>query len=732
MRVLLTGASGFLGRHIIQKLKSEGCDIVAIVRNSSVLDELKDAGVEFIYGDLRDEACIKKAVKNVDGIVHAAATMRGRREDYEKINVKSTELLFKHALEMKIKRFVFISSIIVYDHSSAEAGTAFTEDMSYERDNLTNYSWSKIEAEKIVVKYQDKVPSVILRPGALYGGNGPIYPARLGFSLGDSFYLVIGDGNREIPLAHVNSVADAVWACINSQTAAGKSYNIVEDGTITQNEFLQRVKTHAKPKLRVLRLSYKIARVLALAIQKGLGLAGMSSPIRLPYLRLCSTQFYYPNERAKNDLAWQPQPDFEASIADMLKLYAKKRRPSRAIPMKGGKVLMPTREKLNVGMVGCGMFAETHLKILRKFKNANVLAICDPNQVAREKLAKKFKVAKTYENIDEMLGKEQIDLVHIVTPAQSHLELAHAAIKKKCHVLVEKPVALNAGEAREMFAAAKKHNVKITVDHNHVFDEVMIKAREILASGALGQISYVESWYATSYSSNTGSHYLRYEAKDHWVYQLPGSLYQNMISHPISLLTDVMGDVKGVKALAKYMHIVPHMQNDELRVLVEGNDMLGSIHMSLAITPRYHTVNIHGTKGTLKVDFLNKLIFHDKVIPMLPKVISRNLMVMKHGLVLFASMLRNAFNIVIRKYSLFEGNERLIHLFYRSILLDEPVPISPEEALQSMEIMDEIWTQISKTPSRSNNNHRSNGANNKRVPAKRKVGKTSTAKTEGV
>ena len=709
MRVLVTGASGFLGHHIINKLKSEGCDVIAIVRNSSVVDDLQTAGVKLISGDLRDEACIMKAVKDVDAIVHAAATMGGSWDDYYDINVKSTELLLKHASKTRIKHFVFISSIIVYDHSGSDPGMTFTEWMPYEQNNLTNYSRSKIEAEKVIAKYAKKTPTVILRPGALYGGSGPIYPARLGFSLGSGKYLVIGDGNREIPLSHVDSVADAVWTSMNRKGTTGKSYNILEDGAITQNDYLNRVKTLTNPKLRVLRLSYKPARILATMIQKGLGLAGMSSPIRLPYLRLCSTQFYYPNDLAKRDLGWQPQSSLESSIDEMLNKFVDAKKPSRNVPHHKGKILLPTDEKLNVGMVGCGMFAETHLKILQKFKNTNVVAICDPNQEAREKLAKKFKVSKTYENIQKMLSSEKIDAVHIVTPAQTHLELALAAIKKKCHVLVEKPVALNAKEAKKMFAAAKKHNIKLTVDHNHVFDEVMIKARETIGKGALGKIAYVESWYATSYSSNSKNRYLRYNAKDMWVYKLPGSLYQNMISHPISLLTDVMGKVKEAKASTQYMHIVPHMQNDELRVLVEGEKMLGSIHMSLAITPRYHSVNIYGTKGTLKVDFLNKFIFHDKVVPMLPKVISRNMMIVKHAATLLFSTLRNAVNILRRKHSLFEGNERLIHLFYRSILLDEPVPISQEEALQSMEIMDEIWKQIDKKKTNETDLIRLNG-----------------------
>jgi nucleoside-diphosphate-sugar epimerase len=449
--------------------------------------------------------------------------------------VKSTELLLEQSRNLGLKRFVFISSVIVYDHTTAKSGMVFKEDMPYETETLTNYSRSKVEAEKIVLKYHSEhgMPCVIVRPAAIYGPGGPIYPNRLGFSIGAKRYLVIGDGKNAIPLSHVASVADAVWECIQKDSSTGKCYNAVEDGSITQNEFLQRVKELAIPGLSVLRMPYSLANFLAVLIQKGLGLVGQKSPLRLPYLKQCSTQYYYSNELAKSDLGWQPRADLVSSVDDTLKKYADERKPKRVVPLHRGKVIIPTDRRLNIAIVGCGMFADTHLSILKKLKNASVVALCDTDEKVREELVKKYGIPASYSDINEMLSGESVDVVHILTPAQSHAALSIAAMEKKCHVLVEKPMAVNAEEARKMIKVAQENNVKLCIDHNHLYDMVMIKARELIANKTIGHPAYVESWYGTAYSSNTRSRYMTYDGRDHWVYNLPGDLYQNMISHPI-------------------------------------------------------------------------------------------------------------------------------------------------------------------------------------------------------
>ena len=114
----------------------------------------------------------------------------------------------------------------------------------------------------------------------------------------------------------------------------------------------------------------------------------------------------------------------------------------------------------------------------------------------------------------------------------------------------------------------------------------------------------------------------------------------------------------------------------------------------MAVSPRYLFVNIYGTGGTLRVDFLNKTVFLDKPNAKLPRVISRSLMSLSQARTLSGAAIRNIFAGLLGKYNMYQGNETLIRLFYKSILDGTPPPISAAEGLRSMEIMDEIWAQM--------------------------------------
>jgi len=420
----------------------------------------------------------------------------------------------------------------------------------------------------------------------------------------------------------------------------------------------------------------------------------MISPLPLSYMRLCAVPFSYTNNKLKEELGWKAQPDFRRSVRDMMLWHKQRTRSRRKLANDDLRVPIAATGKVRVGIAGCGVISKPHLNALSRLTNAEVVALCDPVEEARTALAAKYSVPATYATFDEMLEKENLDVLHVCTPAQTHGKISLAAMKKGCHVFVEKPFALNAAEAKKMVNAARRHKVKLCAGHNHVFDKVMIDARKVLGSGALGRIAYVESWYGTSYSSDQKSRYLTYEARDNWAYDMPGSLYQNFISHPISLLLDVMQEAEVQAVQAKYHRVVPHMPTDELRVNFENENMGGMLNLSMAVSPRYLFLNIYGTAGTLRVDFLNKTVFLDKPSTKLPRVISRSLSAAAHAKTLCAAAVRNVFAGVFGKYNMYQGNETLIRLFYKSILEDTPSPVSAEEGLRSVEIMDEIWAKM--------------------------------------
>lgn len=696
MKVLVTGGAGFLGRHLLKKLDKEGVDVVAIVRRSSDTGGLKGRKLSLVVGDLRDDDVIETAMQSVDVVIHAAATMGGSWDDFYAINVEATRRLLEAARRHGVRRFIHISSVSVYDHSSKGGGHVFTEDMPYETKQLTFYSKSKIEAEKVVWEYaqKDGVPCVVLRPGALYGIGGPLYPAQLGLPLGGNRFAVIGNGRSPVPLCHVQSVVDAVWLSIGNDAAIGGCYNLMEDDTIDRIDYLRKVKQIVNPELSIVKLPYWLARTMSLSFRILFGILGRKAPLRPLYLKTASRAFYYSTERAKRELGWQPSVDFDDSIEEVLNWHRQKRTPKRQMPIVKGKVEIPVGRKVRVAVAGCGAISDVHLSVLAGISNAEVVAVCDPSTEARNRVAKKYKIDRAYENLTELLCNEKVDVVHVVSPAQTHAALSIMAMRKGCHVLVEKPMATTAVEAEEMVRVAREAGVRLSLDHNHLYDGVMIQARELLAQGAVGQVTYVESWYGVGLSADGGNRVLSYDARNSWPYRMPGALYQDYISHPISLLTDVLGEVSHPKVTAKYYRVVPHMQTDELRVLVEGQSAIGLLSVSLASSPRYQFIKIYGTQGTLTVDLLNKYVFVDKSMGPVPKSIARSLSTLRQGRRLSSAGRKGLANALRGKLTLFEGTERLIRLFYRSVLLDEPVPVTPEEGLQSMKLMDEIWVQL--------------------------------------
>lgn len=140
--------------------------------------------------------------------------------------------------------------------------------------------------------------------------------------------------------------------------------------------------------------------------------------------------------------------------------------------------------------------------------------------------------------------------------------------------------------------------------------------------------------------------------------------------------------------------IVKAMDNDELRVMFKCNDKLGLVSVSLAVSPRYQFLNIYGTEASLFLDFLNKTLIKQGYVKGIPKSISRCLVNISSAKKILTATIRNAQDFIRRRFTPYDGMEILIREFYRSITEGTKVPVSGEEGINSMRIMDKIWSQI--------------------------------------
>ena len=153
---------------------------------------------------------------------------------------------------------------------------------------------------------------------------------------------------------------------------------------------------------------------------------------------------------------------------------------------------------LRMGVIGVGIQGETHVKCLSSLPNVKVVAIADPNESRLKEIGDRYEIRGRYTDYREMLKREDLEAVAVVTPDHLHRDPVLAAVEAGKHVLVEKPLATSVEEAEEMVEAAKKAGVKMMVNFSNRWMSYMAIAKEAVESGEMG-----EPLYAYARLSNT-------------------------------------------------------------------------------------------------------------------------------------------------------------------------------------------------------------------------------------
>ena len=181
-KVLVTGATGFLGKYVVEELSQQGYQVRAFGRNRKVGQSLENSLVSFFQGDLTKQEDLARACQGMDMVVHAGAlsTVWGPWEDFYQTNVLGTKYVLEACRETGIQRLVYVSSPSIY--AAPRDQIAIKECDAPQENKLNNYIRSKLASEKLFKDYPD-VPSIILRPRGLFGiGDTSILPRVLKLS----------------------------------------------------------------------------------------------------------------------------------------------------------------------------------------------------------------------------------------------------------------------------------------------------------------------------------------------------------------------------------------------------------------------------------------------------------------------------------------------------------------------------------------------------------------------
>ena len=159
---------------------------------------------------------------------------------------------------------------------------------------------------------------------------------------------------------------------------------------------------------------------------------------------------------------------------------------------------MSESRKLRLGVAGLGRAFTLMLPTLTRHARVTLAAAADPRPEARARFTADFD-APAYATVETMCAEADIDAVYVATPHQHHAAHARAAARHRRHLLVEKPIALSLADAAEMIAAAREADIHLVVGHSHSFDAPILRARELIASGAFGRVRMIHAFNYTDF-----------------------------------------------------------------------------------------------------------------------------------------------------------------------------------------------------------------------------------------
>jgi predicted dehydrogenase len=354
---------------------------------------------------------------------------------------------------------------------------------------------------------------------------------------------------------------------------------------------------------------------------------------------------------------------------------------------------------LRTAIIGCGKVADQHVQAIRRIADCEIVALCDREFLMAKQLGERFGISSCFSDPKEMLRAASPDVVHITTPPQSHYSLAKQCLEAGSNVYVEKPFTITASEAKTLIEFAKGCGLKITVGHNYQFTLEMLEMRRLVNDGALGgKPVHLESYWSYDLG-DLGYATAFLGSRTHWVRELPGQLFHNIISHGIAKLVEFLGDhlaevVATAHQSSQLRSLGAQQVQDELRVMIRDTSGTTAFFCFSTQVKGLNLLRVYGPADSLVADVTTGSLIRAISQPY-KSYLTYFVPPLKNAREHFRNARKNVLNFLRRRLYQDFGMKELIERFYNSIRLNSPPPIPYREILVTARIMDEIFAQIS-------------------------------------
>lgn len=337
--------------------------------------------------------------------------------------------------------------------------------------------------------------------------------------------------------------------------------------------------------------------------------------------------------------------------------------------------------RFRAGMVGAGNICEFHVAAVKKLApEVELVGITDLDATRAQANAEKWGTT-AYKDLDALVAAGA-NVIHVLTPPAAHGRVATLALERGCHVLIEKPIAEDAEEARKVGALAKQRQLVATVNHSLLYDPQVKRALDAVAAGALGNVVSVDIL--------RGSEYPPYEGGPlpPW-YRDAGYPFRDIGVHCLYLLQALLGPIEEVDAEWSSLGGDPNLAFDEWRAMVRCARGLGQFQLTYNTRPLQSQLIIHGTKGVLRVDLF--AMFHGKrANTPLPKAAERLVNAFVDSIGPMIDVPIGVWKFVRKEVQAYQGLRDLVTDFYRRLAAGEPPPVSVDDAAQVVHWVEKV------------------------------------------
>lgn len=239
MQALVTGGTGFLGGHLVERLVRRGDKVRVLVRSTSNLTLLRSLGVELATGDITDAASVKIAASGVDAVFHAAALASdyGPAGKFRRMNVEGTQNVIDACRDERVPRLVHVSTQSVVFAFDDHLGT--DESHPVPARHRDPYSATKAEAERrVLAAHRGALFTTAIRPHLIWGPRDTTFLPRIEALARRNQLILVDDGRQQVSLSYVDNVVDALLLGAERDGAGGEAFFVVDREPVGMRRFI--------------------------------------------------------------------------------------------------------------------------------------------------------------------------------------------------------------------------------------------------------------------------------------------------------------------------------------------------------------------------------------------------------------------------------------------------------------------------------------------------------------